>query len=113
MTRGLVSTEIPFFYSFAVLSCNQEIVSILKLDFYTCSIIGDLKKDLFITGLAKVFDGERSLILESHGEQIIKEIAVKNNLIIRNGHQKLTMILNMRMKLAPCTVDEVKKLLKG
>ena len=35
--------------------------------------------DLAITKLAKVFLGQKSSVVESHGQQIIKEITVKNS----------------------------------
>ena len=74
----------------------------------------DKVADLAITGLAKVFNGKRSPIFESHGEQIIKEITVKNNF----NYEKWTPKINDEFKhedevCAPCTGEEVKKVIKG
>ena len=74
----------------------------------------DKVADLAITGLAKVFNGQKSPIFESHGEQLIKEITVKKKF----DYEKWTPKINDEFKhedevCAPCTVDEVKKVIKG
>ena len=70
--------------------------------------------DLAITGLANIFNGKKSPIFESHGEQIIKEITVKNSF----NYEKWTPKVNDEFKhedevCAPCSIEEVKKVVKG
>ena len=73
----------------------------------------DKVADLAITGLAKIFNGKKSPILESHGEQIIKEITVKNSFNYEKWTPKMNDEFKHEDEVCPCSIEEVKKVIKG
>ena len=73
----------------------------------------DKVADLAITELAKVFIGQKSPIFESHGQQIIKEIIVKNN----TNYEKWIPQVNDEFKFesevcAPCSKEKIIAIIK-
>ena len=70
--------------------------------------------DLAITELAKVFIGQKSPIFESHGQQIIKEILVKNS----TNYEKWIPKVNDEFKFesevcAPCSKEKIIAIIKS
>ena len=74
----------------------------------------DKVADLAITELAKVFLGQKSYIFESHGQQIIKEITVKNSTNYEKWIKKLKDEFEFENEVcAPCSKEKIMEIIKG